>query len=55
MEKTKELNKEALWLIVMDLRPFEVIKIKKDEFGKPGRVIILTESTTILDSVEDKK
>lgn len=55
MEKTKELNKEILWLIVMNLRPFEVIKIKKDEFGKPNRVIVMTESTTILDSLEEKK
>ncbi len=38
-----------LLTIVHSLRPFEEVKIKKDEFGKPGRIIILTSSTTILD------
>lgn len=38
----------------MDLRPYEMVKIKKDEFGKPGKIIVLTECTTILDNKEMK-
>lgn len=35
--------------IVHSLQPFEEIKIKKDEFGKPNRIIVLSSTTTILD------
>ena len=45
-----ELNKDKLWAIVSDLRPFELVKIKKDENGKPGKIIVLTECVTILES-----
>ena len=45
-----ELNKDKLWAIVMDLRPHEEIKIKKDREGKPGKIIVLTECVTILES-----
>ena len=49
----QDLNKEKLWLIVMDLRPFEEIKIKKDKFGKADKIIVLTSCTTILDETTD--
>lgn len=52
MEKQKE-NKQTLdqklLLIVHALRPYEVIKIKKDEFGNPKKIIVMTESTTTLE------
>lgn len=55
MLKQKE-SKESLDLklltLIHSLRPFEEIKIKKDEFGKPGRIIVLASSTTILDYKE---
>jgi predicted Ser/Thr protein kinase len=54
--KTEKLTKEQfdlkLLAIVHHLRPFEEIKIKKDEFGKPGRIVVLSSSTTILDYEE---
>lgn len=55
MEKEKLTNDQLdakLLAILHTLRPFEVIKIKKDEFGRPGRIIIMAESTTILDYEE---
>lgn len=44
----KELDLKLLAL-VHTLRPFEEIRIKKDGFGKTGKIIILSSSTTILD------
>lgn len=38
-----------LLAIVHSLRPFEEIKIKKDEFGRVNRIIVLSSSTTMLD------
>ena len=35
--------------IIHTLKPYEEIRIKADEFGKPGRIIVLSSSTTILD------
>lgn len=46
---TKEEFDNKLLAIVHSLRPYEEIKIKKDEFGKPGKIIVLTSSTTVLD------
>jgi len=51
-EKQKLTHKQLmakLELIIFDLRPFEEIRIKKDEYGKPGKIIILTSGTTLLD------
>ena len=45
-----ELNKDKLWAIVSDLRPFEEVRIKKDKNGVPGRIVVLTESVVFLDS-----
>lgn len=50
MEKqTKAEFDLKLLAIVHNLRPYEEIKIKKDEKGLPGRIIVLTSSTTFLD------
>ena len=49
---TKEEFDKKLLAIVHSLRPFEQVVIKKDEFGKSNRIIILSSSTTILDYVE---
>ncbi len=46
----EELNKDKLWAIVSDLRPFEEVRIKKDKNGVPGRIVVLTESATFFDS-----
>ena len=46
---TKEQLMTEIETLLFDLRPFEQIIMKKDENGKPGRFIVLANSTTILD------
>ncbi len=50
---TKEQLDNKLLAIVHSLRPFEELKIKADEFGKPCKIIMLSSGTTILDYQED--
>lgn len=52
IKKTKQQLDNELLILVHDLRPFERIVIKKDDFGKPGKIIILTEGVTLLDYEE---
>lgn len=55
MNETRKQFDQKLLLLVHTLRPFEEIKIKKDDFGRPGRVIVLSSSTTILDYEKEKE
>jgi hypothetical protein len=54
-KKTKEQLDTELLQLVHTLRGQELIKIKKDDYGKPGRIIVQAESTTYLDYSEENK
>jgi hypothetical protein len=51
----KDLDAQIL-LIVHTLAPREEVVIKADEFGRPGRILIMARKTTVLDyDLEEKK